>query len=293
MKEEAQSDLFKPSPGQDGALKQDGVMVRETACRTLLNRWGDRDYSFNCYTGCANGCGYCYARFMQRFHPHDEPWGAFVDVKTNAVEVLTRQARRLAPGSVFACSACDGWQAVELRHELTRRCCQLLLDAGFSLDVLTKSELVLRDLDIFQGRPVGLGVTITTPDEAQARIWEPGASPVSGRWRILKEAGKAGLKTRVMFGPLLPGISDTPEALLELFTQAAAAGVSRIWTDMLNPRPRVWDSARAVLRQHRPDLLEHWRRILFEPVVRSEYEAGLRARVNSAAAKAGVAYLLS
>ena len=69
-------------------------IVRETVCKTILNRGGISDYSLNCYTGCTHACVYCYARFMQRFHPHDEPWGAFVDVKVNAVEVLKRQLRR-------------------------------------------------------------------------------------------------------------------------------------------------------------------------------------------------------
>ena len=69
-------------------------VVRETVCKTILNRGTLSDYSLNCYTGCTHRCVYCYARFMQRFHPHDEPWGDFVDVKVNAVETLTRQLRR-------------------------------------------------------------------------------------------------------------------------------------------------------------------------------------------------------
>ena len=70
-------------------------VVREISCKTVLNKCSISDYSLNCYVGCAHGCAYCYARYMQRFHPHQEPWGCFVDVKTNAVEVLKRQVRRL------------------------------------------------------------------------------------------------------------------------------------------------------------------------------------------------------
>ena len=71
-----------------------GIVVREIVCKTILNRGSISDYTLNCYTGCTHGCVYCYARFMERFHPHDEPWGKFVDVKINAVEVLKRQLRR-------------------------------------------------------------------------------------------------------------------------------------------------------------------------------------------------------
>jgi DNA repair photolyase len=216
-----------------------------------------------------------------------------VDVKVNCVEVLARQLRRLAPGSVFTCSACDGWQEIEREYGLTRECCRMLIEAGFHLNVLTKSELVLRDLDIFRSRNVSLGVTITTPDEAQAKLWEPSASPVAARVRILREAKAAGLKTVVMFGPLLPAISDTPEALAELFALAAEAGVDRIWTDAMNPRPRVWPSVQGWLRRHRPDLQEHYRRLLFDPACRARYVSELDERIRQAAQDAGLAERLA
>jgi DNA repair photolyase len=212
-----------------------------------------------------------------------------VDVKVDAPEVLARQLLRLRPGSVFTCSACDGWQPFEAHYRLTRRCCQLLLEAGFRLEILTKSELVLRDLDLLEGGDVRLGVTITTPDESQARLWEPRASSVAARIRILREAKAAGLETAVMLGPLLPGVSDTPEALRELFSIAAEAEVDQIWTDALNPRPRVWPSIQGFLRRERSDLLPRYRRVLFDRPYRERYVADLNQRIRAAAAAAGVA----
>lgn len=264
-----------------------GVTVREVRCKKLLNRCGIADYSFNCYVGCAHGCAYCYARYMQRFHPHDEEWGRFVDVRINAVETLARQLRGIEPGAVFTCSACDGWQPLEERYRLTRECCRLLLDAGFSLTVLTKSRLVLRDLDVFVGRPVLLGVTIAVPDEALARRWEPTSSSVAERVEVLRRAKAAGLETVVMFAPLLPGISDTPAALQRLFEFAAATDVDRIWTDGLNARPRVWPSIQNLLRRHHPDLYETYQDILFNSARRREYRHALRSRVRAAARAAG------
>jgi DNA repair photolyase len=291
MPKDPQMNLFEPVATASSAslLARGGVNLRETPCRSLLNRADISDYSFNCYTGCLHGCGYCYARFIQRFHPHDEPWGQFVDVKINAADVLARQIRRLPPGSVFACSACDGWQSIEQHYRLTRRCCELLLAAGFSLNVLTKSELVLRDLDIFTGREVTLGVSIAVPDEDLARLWEPAASPVSTRIRILKEARRAGLRTTLMFAPLLPRISDTSDSLFRLFEIARDAGVDRIITDSLNLRPRVWPSVQQLVRAHRPDLLPLYSDMLFHPAHRRQYLADLEARVAGAAAKAGLA----
>jgi DNA repair photolyase len=291
MAKERQPSLFHPTEPTDSAsaVTRDGLVVREVTCKSLLNRSRNGNYSFNCYTGCEHGCVYCYARFMQRFHPHEEPWGEFVDVKVDSPDVLVRQLRRLRPGSVFTCSACDGWQRVERHYELTRRCCQLLLEAGFRLDILTKSELVLRDIDVLERGDVRLGVTITTTDETLARLWEPRASSVSARLQVLKEAKAAGLETSVMFGPLLPAVSDTPEALSELFSIAAEADVDQIWTDSLNPRPRVWPSIQTFLRRHRSDLLPMYRCVLFDRTHRERYVADLNDRIRVAAADAGLA----
>jgi DNA repair photolyase len=256
-----------------------GVAVRETVCRTILNRTSPGQYSLNCYTGCTHACTYCYARYMQRFHPHDEPWGRFVDVKVNAVEVLKRQLRRAAPGHVFLSSACDGWQPLEAELRLTRRCCELLLERGFRLSVLTKSRLVLRDLDLLASGGVNLGVTITTPEERLRRLWEPGAASVEARWDVLEQARRSGLSTTVMFGPLLPRLSDTPAALEQMLCRARDLDVRQIWVDLLNPRPRVWPAVAELLRAHFPELLAGYRQILFDREHRAAYEAEIRARV--------------
>lgn len=261
------------------------TVVRETPCRTILNRSGISDYSLNCYTGCAHACVYCYARFMQRFHPHDEPWGEFVDVKTNAVEVLARQLRRAQPGSVFVSSACDGWQPEEARRQLTRECCRLLVAHNFQVNVLTKSALVVRDLDLLSGTTARVGVTVTTLDERLQRLWEPACAPLERRWGVLTQARQAGLKTSVMFGPVLPFFSDSREALLAMLTCAGDLGVDSIWVDQLNPRPRVWPAVQELLRREFPDLVWPYRKVLFEESSRQAYIAQLRRRVRAAAEK--------
>lgn len=266
----------------------EGPVIRTVECQSVLNRSSLGEYSLNCYVGCAHGCIYCYARFMQRFRPHPEPWGQFVDVKGNAPQVLARQLRRARPGGVFVSSACDGWQPLEAETELTRECCRLLLEHGFSVHVLTKSVLVLRDLDLFTGRKVRVGVTLTTLDEHLRRLWEPKASSVDERLHVLREAKRAGLQTAVMFGPLLPFLSDDSESLGALFACAAQLDVDVIWTDALNPRPRVWESVADLLRRQYPRLLRRYGNILFDPEMRAAYRAALRERVLAAAERAQV-----
>lgn len=289
--------LFQPEEPTAAPIRlgDRDAIVREIRCNTLLNKCSIDDYSFNCYLGCSHGCAYCYARFMQRFHPHDEAWGEFVDARGNAPEALARQSRRLKPGSVFTCSACDGWQPIEEKYRLTKRCCELLLNAGFRLNILTKSKLVLRDLDILAGHSVCVGVTITTQNESCARIWEPGASSVAERIAVLREAKAAGLEITVMFGPLLPAISDTDAALAELFALAADTHVDRIWTDILTPASerrrlgRASGRACSLLRRHNPELVAHYQQLLFHPESRKIYEREVNQRIHKAAREAGVA----
>ncbi len=145
-------------------------VVREVTCKTVLNRSKLGDYSMNCYMGCSHGCVYCYARYMQKFHPHPEPWGEFVDVKVNAPEVLAKRLERAKPGGVFVSSACDAWQPLEKKWELTRRCCRLLIEHGFTVNALTKNALVLRDLDVFRPGLTRVGTTITTLNRRLARL---------------------------------------------------------------------------------------------------------------------------
>jgi DNA repair photolyase len=226
---------------------------------------------------------------MQRFHPHPEHWGAFVDVKINAVEVLKRQLRRAVPGEVFVSSACDGWQPIEADCQLTRRCCELLLERGFHINLLTKSTLVLRDMDIFAGRPVRVGITLTTLDEQLREFWEPCAAPVEDRCQVIEAAARAGLETAVMLGPLLPFLSDGQEAIEVLLKRAADLGIGTIWVDAMNPRPRVWPAVAELLRAEFPELLPRYRTILFDHTARREYLDELRGRIDRAAQRAGMA----
>jgi len=274
--------------GRASAGRATGLVVREVECRTVLNRSSLGGYSLNCYTGCQHACIYCYARFMQRFHPHPEPWGAFVDVKTNASEALKKQLKSAKPGGVFVSSACDAWQPLERHWQLTRDCCRLLTEHGFQVHALTKNALVLRDLDVLRPGLSRVGTTITTLDARLARLWEPGASNVEERWGIIQAAHEEGLETSVMFGPLLPWLSDGQESLDALFERAAAVGVDIIWVDAMNPRPRVWPSVAQLLRRHFPGFHERYSRMLHHKETRAAYMSALRERVEKAARRAGV-----
>jgi DNA repair photolyase len=148
---------------------------------------------------------------MKRFTGHAEPWGAFVDIKVNGPEVLQRQLKKISKGYVMLSSVTDPYQPLEKKYGLTRRCLEILLRHQFSVGILTKSPLVLRDLDLIgQFDDIEVGMTVTTDDDGIKKIFEPETPPVEARIQALKEIHDQGIRTYAFIGPLLP---QNPEVL--------------------------------------------------------------------------------
>ena len=205
------------------------VNIREVQAKSVLNKSKIHDYCVNPYTGCQVNCRYCYARlFMRRYSGHSEPWGAFVDVKINAPELLRKQVVRAKRGTVWLSSVCDPYQPLEEKYRLTRQCLAILAEARFPVNIQTKMTLILRDLDIIERfEEVEVGLTLTTDDERMARMFEPGASPVGERIAALEKIHSRGIRTFAFVGPLLPG---GPEGLIS----ALAGRVDRVLVDRMN-----------------------------------------------------------
>jgi len=182
------------------------MIVKEILAKTILSKSQIYDYALNPYVGCQHSCAYCYAKFMKRFTGHHEQWGEFVDVKINAAELLVREVRKKEKGTVWVSGVCDPYQHVEEKYILTRRCLEILVEAGWPVTVQTKSALVLRDIEVLKkSAEVEVGFTITTADETVRRIFEAGAPPVDKRIEALGILHAKGIRTYAMVAPLLPG----------------------------------------------------------------------------------------
>jgi len=171
---------------------------------------------------------------MRRFTGHLEPWGTFVDVKTNAPAILKKQlSNRRINGPVLIGSVCDAYQPVERRYRLTRDCVELFVSRGVPFSILTKSSLVLRDLEVLLAGPeqVTIGVSLSMLDDSTRRIVEPGASSITERLDVLEKLHSSGIRTYVFIGPVLPHITD-PEAIVA----ATASVVDEVWGECLNLR---------------------------------------------------------
>jgi DNA repair photolyase len=203
------------------------LSVTETRCKSLLHEMdGLREYTINLYKGCSHGCVYCYAPSLI----HDERrWGRFVEVKMNAPEVLARELRKVRKGVVFISSASDPYQPIEAKYRVTRRALEVLLARDFPIAILTRSPLVLRDIDLlrrFSWARVGFSIS-----SVPGRKYEPGVVPIGRRVETMKALHKAGIKTWVSMAPLVSGMMgiDVRQLLLKL----KDAGVGSVSTGML------------------------------------------------------------
>ena len=153
---------------------------------------------------------------MPRYSGHKEPWGEFVDVKINAVQLLRRQLKRAKKGTVWISSVCDPYQPLEAKFKLTRGCLKELLLVQFPVNIQTKSTLVLRDLDLFtQFKCIEAGFSIAAGDEKAAQLFEPHASSIKERIKALETIHSQNIRTFAFIGPLLPG--NPERALQETF----------------------------------------------------------------------------
>jgi len=125
---------------------------------------------------------FCYASFYETFHGHLEPWGEFIDVKVNAPYLLRKQLKRAKQGVVALSTVTDPYQPIEKKYRLTRKCLEALLETQFSVNLLTRSSLCLRDMDLFkQFKNIEVGLSITTHDERIRKMFEPNSPSIQSR----------------------------------------------------------------------------------------------------------------
>lgn len=207
-----------------------GIRVNEIQAKSLLSSTGipGFDYAVNPYVGCAHGCRYCYASFMKRFTGHEEPWGTFVDTKTNAVSLAEREGVRKKPGRVILGSVTDAYQPLEKRYALARGILSCLLRNAFRVTVLTKSPLVLRDAWLFKEfADVEVGFSIGTDDERVRRVFERNSPPIRARVEALRKLKVLGVHTYAFIAPMLPLDVDEMGRMFD-------GAVDRVMADKMN-----------------------------------------------------------
>ena len=218
--------------------------VKEVQAKHILVKCGipGIDFVINPYTGCSFACKYCYASFIGRFVGKQiSDWGNYVYAKVNAPELLKKDLKvfknKGTGKEIFISSVTDPYQGLEVKYKLTRQCLEILSDFGFEgvVSILTKSDLVTRDIDVFKKlKNVLVGLTITSTDDSISRYFEKYAPSVSQRFKALKELNRSGIETYAFIGPLLPHFVARPAELDRLFTKLKQTGTRNIFIEHLN-----------------------------------------------------------
>ncbi|MDR0902342.1 MAG: radical SAM protein [Opitutaceae bacterium] len=191
------------------------------------------DYAINPYVGCTHKCIYCYADFMKRITRHREAWGFFLDVKRCKKPL---SAKALAGKKVIISSVTDAYNKHEEKYRVTRGILeQLAVMENTRVTVLTKSSLVLRDMDLFKKmKQVEVAFSMNTLDDTFRRQTESAASSIGGRVGALKELHANGIRTCLFQSPMFPGITGFKEII-----GATRDFVDEYWFENLNLYPSV------------------------------------------------------
>lgn len=225
------------------------MTVHEIQAKTCLveSKLPGTDYVINPYVGCAMACAYCYASFMGRSVGESrENWGNYIYAKVNIVGLLEKELARRNPEKlkrrILISSVTDAYQGAETKYKLTRGILSVLRQVDYpgNVGILTKSPMVLRDVDQIQGlADAVVGITVTTTDDKISRFLECRAPLASRRIDTLRTLNTLGIRTYAFIGPLLPHFRYQPELLDELFRRLAEAGVRDIFVEHMNLRPLI------------------------------------------------------
>ena len=217
--------------------------------RSLLNRCTSARIPFtwtiNPYRGCEFACKYCYARYTHEFMEMRDglDFERKIYVKQRSAELLRHDLKRVKPGEDIAIgTATDPYQPAERRFEVTRAIMEeLARHQGLGIGVVSKSTLMLRDLELFQQiaarNDFEINLTITTLDRRLARILEPRAPRPDLRLEVIRKLTQAGIRAGVIVAPVMPGISDSPQQLGALVKAAKEAGARYIFANALFLKP--------------------------------------------------------
>jgi len=211
-------------------------------------------YSLAPYTGCGHHCLYCYITSYIRNGFNPRP-------KVNFLNKLMRDIRKINPElPISIANSSDPYTPPEQKLRLTRKCLEILIPYGFKILLVTKSSLIVRDVDILKKGNVAVSMTITTLNEKISKILEPNAPLPSERLKALKVLIENGIPCSVRIDPLIPFINYNIEELRKLVKELAKIGVKHIVSSTYKVK---YDNLRRMLNKF-PNLTEKYRELYFE-----------------------------
>ena len=213
-------------------------------------------YCVNPYVGCPHACKYCYASFMKRFTGHTEEWGSFMDVKEWP---KIRDPKKYAGQSVNIGTVTDGYNPLEETYGRTRQVLEELKDSGADLLICTKSDLVLRDMDLLKeinkNGKLTVSWSVNTLDESFKDDMDAAVS-IERRLAAMKQVYDEGIRTVCFISPVFPGLTDI-EAIIDRVKDQC----DLIWLENLNLRGGFKKTIMDYIAEKHPDLLPLYEQI--------------------------------
>jgi DNA repair photolyase len=244
----------------------------EVRAKSVLNRVPEASqmpfrWTINPYRGCSHACVYCFARPTHKYLEFDagRDFEREIVVKVNAPEVLRGElARPSWRGEHVALGTnTDPYQWVEGRYKLMPGIWEALLEARNPCSILTKSPLLLRDLELMRSlareTEFSAALSIPTLEEKAWRATEPHTPNPRARMEAVAELTRAGIRTGILVAPLMPGINDDPAQVAKILEMASEAGAAYVSGIALHLRGEVRGLFMEWLAEHRPDLVERYR----------------------------------
>jgi DNA repair photolyase len=296
--------------------------VRSILNKSVSKRQLSLAYSINPYRGCEFGCKYCYARYTHEFMAPKpaaltkesdansasegkvsvgmdlrDPlaFERMIFLKQNAAWLLEQELKKIDPALEIALgTATDPYQPIERKARITRSLLEVFArKSGYRLGIVTKSTLIERDIDLLveiaRRNTLVVHVTITTADAKLARLLEPRAPRPDLRFQAVKKMREAGIVAGVFGSPLLPGITDTEEALDVMARRAAAAGASFFAAHPLFLKPCSRPTYLSFVREHFPSLeADYAKRFATADFASTPYRRKLAEMVDKACRRHGL-----
>ena len=247
-------------------IMQQNILIRDVQTKNIMTRSSlpVGGYSVNPYVGCTHGCRYCYASFMKRFTGHTEPWGTFLDVKHWPA---IRDPQKYRGQRVVIGSVTDGYLPQEEIFRNTRKLLEQLQDSGAEILICTKSDLVVRDLDLLrQMGKVTVSWSINTLDE-EFRADMDHAVSIRRRLDAMKQVYDAGIRTVCFISPVFPGITDFKSIFARVKNQC-----DLVWLENLNLRGGFKQEILDYIRERYPHLVP-----LYDDIYRRQERSFFRA----------------
>jgi len=220
------------------------------------------DYVINPYIGCQHACIYCYAEFMKRFTGHGgETWGEFLDVKQFGLDKI--KLEKFDSKTILLSSVTDPYTPLEVKYENTRRILEHLIGTRANIQILTKSRLVERDIDLFQQfEHIQVAVSMNILDAEFARIIEPRASKPQDRLKALQKVAESGISTFIFVSPIFPKITDWKAII-----KAARPFTDEFHFENLNFRGHNIPRIMRLIAERYPELMEYYNQIKKDPTM--------------------------